>query len=71
MAPGAATDAEARFHAGRQSGWLFSVDCPTHVAGIWCVFRDKVQKAINKLRLVEPLTGNFNSLMSKKNPCSF
>lgn len=38
--------------------------------GIWGVFRDKITK-INRLSVLEPVTGNLNSLLFQKTLCSF
>jgi hypothetical protein len=51
-----------RFHEGRPQK-----NGSTYVMGIWGVFRDKV----TNFRCSEPLTGNFNSLMFRKNSLFF
>jgi hypothetical protein len=46
-------------------------NCSIYVVGFWGVFRDKVTEKINELSLLELVTGNFNSLLSRKNSLFF
>jgi hypothetical protein len=38
---------------------------------IWGVFRDKLEKIFLKLSLLEQISGNFNSLISRENSLLF
>jgi hypothetical protein len=46
-------------------------NCSTYVVGIWRRFSRQGRRKINKLSLLEPVTGNFNSLMSRENSLFF
>ncbi len=41
--------------------------CSTYVVGIGGGFRDKTKKELTKISLLGRVTGNFNSLLSRKN----
>ncbi len=43
-----------------------SKNCSTYEVGIWGRFSRQGHRQINNLSLLEPVTGNFNSLLSRK-----
>jgi hypothetical protein len=46
-------------------------NCSIYLVGIWGRFSRQGRRKINKLSLREPVTGNFNSLISRENSLFF